>query len=74
MRLLLSRKDLVGSRLRRSGDIFVAQQKRQTLERAERPSLRMCTARGEGLICERSDARCVPSLGSRSLGSEAQRL
>jgi hypothetical protein len=34
--LLLSRKDLEGSRLRRSGGIFVAQQKREALESAKR--------------------------------------
>jgi hypothetical protein len=34
MRLLLSRCELLGSRLRRSITILVAQQKRQTLESA----------------------------------------
>jgi len=32
MRLLLSRSERMGSRLRRSGTIFVAQQKRETLD------------------------------------------
>jgi hypothetical protein len=32
MRLLLARRERVGSRLRRSGSMFVAQQKRETVE------------------------------------------